>query len=73
MKVERVFTTCQKSQATWKNVSKVPKFFGKYRKIKFRLPQKILNVSHHFECFSPLKEKTTLKVIRNMKRGILNF
>ncbi len=24
MKVEKVFTTCPKSQATWKNVSKEP-------------------------------------------------
>jgi len=74
MKVERKIFACPKSQATWKNLSKVPEILGQIGKYIFKLPKKILKVSTHSECSLKSREyNPTLEALGNIRGIILTY
>jgi len=66
---------CPKSQATWKNLSKVPEILGQIGKYIFKLPQEILNVSTHSRCSLKSRDynATTLEALGNIRGIILTY
>ncbi len=55
MKVERKIFACPKSQATWKNLSKVPEILGQIGKIYIQVAPKNPQCLHPFLVLSQVK------------------
>jgi hypothetical protein len=71
--LEKQIFACPKSQATWKNLSKVPEVLGQIGKKNSSCPQKILNVSTHSRCSLKSREyNATLEALGNIRGDNFN-